>query len=118
MNTALVPAVRAVCGFAPVCRGHGDLAMSGTDGVERKVLGASLRQTAKLVYYLGVFLVQNAVPLMERYLASPSRQPEYRAGRVHGAFCTHLSAFGVTPSALCTAIREHGERVLGAHAAR
>lgn len=118
MNTALAPAVRSVCGVAPVCRGHGDLAMTGADGVERKVLGASLRQTSKLVYYLGVFLVQDAVPLMQRYLASPSRQPEYRAGRGHEAFCTHLSAFGVTAPALVTAIREHGERILGQHAAR
>lgn len=118
MNTALVPAVRSVCGSAPVCRGHGDLAMPDAQGVERKVLGASLRQTSKLVYYLGVFLVQDAVPLMERYLASPSRQPEYRAGRGHGAFCTHLSAFGVTAAALVAAVSEHGERILGAHAAR
>jgi lipoate-protein ligase A len=118
MNTALVPAVRTVCGVAPACRGHGDLAMTGADGVERKVLGASLRQTSKLVYYLGVFLVRDAVPLMERYLAAPSRQPEYRAGRGHGAFCTHLSAYGATVPALVASICEHSERILGAHAAR
>lgn len=118
MNTALAPAVRSICGVAPVCRGHGDLAMTGADGVERKVLGASLRQTSKLVYYLGVFLVQDAVPLMERYLASPSRQPEYRAGRGHGAFCTHLSLSGVTESALQQAIRDHAVRLLAGYAAR
>jgi lipoate-protein ligase A len=118
MNTALVPAVRAACGVAPVCRGHGDLALAGADGVARKVLGASLRQTSKLVYYLGVFLVQDAVALMERYLAPPSRQPEYRAGRGHGAFCTHLAAAGVTVPALVAAIHQHGERILAAHAAR
>jgi lipoate---protein ligase len=118
MNTALVPAVRSVCGVAPVCRGHGDLALVGVDGVERKVLGASLRQTSKLVFYLGVFLVHDAVPLMERYLAAPSRQPEYRAGRGHGAFCTHLSVTGATIPALVAAIRAHAERILAAHAAR
>lgn len=118
VNTALRPAVAAVCGAQPVCRGHGDLAMTGADGIERKVLGASLRQTSKLVYYLGVFLVQDAVPLMERYLAAPSRQPEYRAGRGHGAFCTHLGTFGATVARLTAAIREHGERVLGSHAVR
>jgi len=118
MNTALVPAVRSVCGIAPVCRGHGDLAIPATDGSVRKVLGASLRQTSKLVYYLGVFLVHDAVTLMERYLAAPSRQPEYRGGRGHGAFCTHLSASGVEVPALIAAIYDHGERILGARAAR
>jgi lipoate-protein ligase A len=101
-----------------MCRGHGDLAMPGADGIERKILGASLRQTSKLVFYLGVFLVNDAVALMERYLASPSRQPEYRAGRGHGAFCTNLSLVGVTSPALIAAIMAHGERILGQHAAR
>jgi lipoate---protein ligase len=118
VNTALRPAVAAVCGVQPVCRGHGDLAMAGADGVERKVLGASLRQTSKLVFYLGVFLVDDAVPLMERYLAAPSRQPEYRSGRGHGAFCTHLAVFDASVERLTTVIQEHGERILGPHAAR
>ena len=118
VNTALRPVVAAVCGVQPICRGHGDLVMVGTDGVERKVLGASLRQTSKLVYYLGVFLVQDAIPLMERYLTAPSRQPEYRAGRGHGAFCTHLAALGASVEQLTTAIQEHGERILGPHAVR
>lgn len=118
VNTALRPAVASVCGVTPVCRGHGDLAVSDADGIERKVLGASLRQTSKLVYYLGVFLVQDAVALMERYLASPSRQPDYRTGRGHAAFCTHLAAFGTTVERLTAAIQEHGERILGPHAVR
>lgn len=118
VNTALRPAVAAACGVAPVCRGHGDLAVTDADGIERKVLGASLRQTSKLVYYLGVFLVQDAVALMERYLASPSRQPDYRSGRGHAAFCTHLAAFGTNVERLTTAIQEHGERILGPHAVR
>jgi len=118
VNTALRPAVAAVCGAPPVCRGHGDLAISGSDGVERKVLGASLRQTSKLVFYLGVFLVEDAVPLMERYLAAPSRQPDYRAGRGHGAFCTHLATCGASVERLAATIREHGEQILGQHAVR
>ncbi len=118
MNTALAPAVRSLCGLAPVCRGHGDLALADADGVERKVLGASLRQTSRLVFYLGVFLVHDAVGLMERYLAAPSRQPDYRSGRGHGAFCTHLATVGVEVPALISAIHDHGERILGSRAAR
>lgn len=104
VNSALVPAVAAVCGVAPRCRGHGDLVMAGADGVERKVLGASLRQTSRLVLYLGVFLVADAVPLMERYLASPSREPDYRQGRGHAAFCTHLARHGATSASLVSAL--------------
>ncbi len=118
VNTALRPAVESLCGVAPACRGHGDLVMVGADGIERKVLGASLRQTSKLVFYLGVFLVADAVTVMERYLAAPSRQPEYRSGRGHAAFCTHLSHFGVSTASLRQAIMNHGEKLLGAHAAR
>lgn len=118
VNAALVPAVASVCGTVPVCRGHGDLVMIGSDGVQRKVLGASLRQTAKLVLYLGVFLVDDAVPLMERYLAAPSREPDYRAGRGHGAFCTGLARHGATVSLLIAAVTAHAERILGGRALR
>ena len=118
VNTALRPAVAAVCGQPPLCRGHGDLALADAEGRERKVLGASLRQTSKLVFYLGVFLVADAVPLMERLLAAPSRQPDYRAGRGHGAFCTHLARHGATVAGLQAAITDHAERILGPHAVR
>jgi lipoate-protein ligase A len=116
VNAALVPAVAAVCGVAPRCRGHGDLVMTGADGVERKVLGASLRQTARLVLYLGVFLVEDAVPLMERYLAAPSREPDYRGGRGHAAFCTHLGRHGATAAALTAAVAASCAAHLGARA--
>lgn len=96
INSALIPAVAAACGAHVACRGHGDLALMGSDGVERKVLGASLRQSARLSVYLGVFLVADAVPLMERYLAHPSREPGYRGGRGHRHFCTDLGSTGCT----------------------
>lgn len=91
VNGALVPAVEQVLGRAPLVRGHGDLVVDG-----RKVLGASLRQTSRYAVYLGVFLVADAVPLMERYLTMPSREPDYRGGRGHGDFCAHLGQWGVT----------------------
>jgi len=116
VNAALAPAVVAVAGLTPVTRGHGDLVIAGEGGHERKILGASLRQTSRLVVYLGVLLVADAVPLMERYLAAPSREPDYRSGRGHRAFCDHLSRLGATVPALCAALeRECGAR-LGPHA--
>ncbi len=104
VNAALVPAIAAVAGLAPSCRGHGDLTLPGEDGHPRKILGTSLRQTAQRVIYLGVLLVENAVPLMERYLTFPSKQPDYRLGRGHRAFCTHLGRHGVTVPALIAAL--------------
>lgn len=113
VNAALVPAVTAVAGVAVAVRGHGDLTITGDDGAPRKVLGASLRQTSKLTVYLGVLLVDDAVPLMERYLRPPSREPDYRSGRGHRAFCTHLGGRGVTVAVLTAALEEHGRRILG-----
>ena len=116
VNAALTPAVAAVAGVTPSTRGHGDLAITGEDGVERKILGASLRQTSRLVVYLGVLLVDDAVPRMERYLAAPSREPDYRAGRGHRAFCDHLGRVGVTVPALITALEAECRARLGQHA--
>jgi lipoate---protein ligase len=104
MNDALIPGVAAVADQAPQCRGYGDLTMAGADGTRLKILGASLRQTSKMVVYMGVMLVADAVPLMERYLAFPSREPDYRSGRGHRAFCTSLDQHGVTIPTLISAL--------------
>lgn len=82
-------------GLAVQVRGHGDLAIAEGSS-ERKILGASLRLTGAWCLYLGVVLVTDAVSLMERYLAHPSREPGYRQGRGHGDFCTHLGRWGAT----------------------
>ena len=111
VNDALIPAVAAAAGVTPQCRGYGDLTIGGL-----KILGASLRQTSKMVVYLGVFLVADAVPLMERYLAMPSREPDYRLGRGHRAFCTALDQHGVTVLGLIAAITASCEERLGTQA--
>lgn len=116
INAALVPAVMAVAGVPVAVRGHGDLTVLGADGMPRKILGASLRQTSRATVYLGVFLVTNAVPLMERYLRSPSREPDYRGGRDHHQFCTHLDGLGVTTGGLIESITTHVHQHLAARA--
>jgi lipoate-protein ligase A len=115
VNHALVPAIAATCGVAAFARGLGDLAVPGPDGHPRKVLGCSLRQTAGIAVYLGCLLVDDAAALMERYLRSPSREPEYRGGRDHRAFCGRLGASGATASALAAAARSWCERLLAEH---
>ncbi len=108
MNDALIPGVAAVADQVPQCRGYGDLTMASPTGnnpeARRKILGASLRQTSRMVVYMGVMLVADAVPLMERYLAFPSREPDYRGGRKHGDFCTSLDQHGVSVAALMAAL--------------
>lgn len=138
VNSALIPAVEAASGIRPLSRGLGDLALpsavpasvdvsvdasadgvggaAGSAGVPRKILGASMRQTGKLVIYLGVLLVDDASRLMDRYLASPSREPDYRAGRGHGAFCAHLGAVGVCVPALVSAVERSCRSLLSAYA--
>ena len=104
VNAAIGPALASLTGSAPLCRGHGDLALAGEDGLPRKILGASQRQAGGCVYYLGVLLVADLAPLMERYLRPPSREPAYRAGRGHAAFCTSLDRYGVSVPALLSAL--------------
>jgi lipoate-protein ligase A len=116
VSGALVAGALAACGTAPVMRGLGDLAMVGADGSSRKVLGASLRQTSRMVVYLGVLLVGDAVPLMERYLRAPSREPHYRGGRDHRAFCTGLGAHGADVDGLIAAVATACRRNLAGHA--
>jgi lipoate-protein ligase A len=116
VNHVISAAISDVTGIAPTVRGLGDLAISDGGG-ERKILGSSLRQTARLVAYLGVLLIDDATALMDRLLASPSREPDYRGGRDHGRFCTHLSRLGATVPAVVDALEQHLARDLDPWAA-
>ena len=75
--------------------GISDLAING-----RKILGSSIYRTRLVLFYQASILVSNDLSLFSRYLAMPSRVPEYRAGRDHESFCTTLVregyALGVT----------------------
>lgn len=72
-------------------RGISDLAIS-----ERKILGTSLYRRRQVLFYQGSLLVSADLALFDRYLAFPSRVPEYRRGRPHGEFCTTLARQGYT----------------------
>jgi len=116
VNRVLAPALAEVIGVTPVVRGLGDLALIGADGVIRKILGASLRQTSRLVVYLGAILVGDAAPLMDRYLAQPSPEPDYRGGRGHAAFCARLADHRATTASVIAAVRRHCLARLGEQA--
>jgi lipoate---protein ligase len=103
---------------APVVQRLGDLTLPGPDAAPRKILGASLRQNARLTAYLGVLLVDDAAPLMERFLRQPSREPAYRAGRGHRAFCDHLSRWGLGAADLARELATGLPSALGPDAGR
>lgn len=77
---ALRPHVPDVCH-----RGISDLAMG-----ELKFSGNSVRQKREHVLYHGTLLYGFPLHLIDRYLKTPPRQPEYRSQREHQQFVCNL----------------------------
>ena len=74
-------------------RGTSDLVLACGDGAataERKVSGNSLRVRRHGVLYHGTLLDACDLDLVARVLRHPPREPDYRAGRHHGAFLANL----------------------------
>jgi lipoate---protein ligase len=79
------------CGIAGVeRRGVSDLVLD-----DRKIGGSCIYRTKDLLHYATTLLVDPDLDLMERYLAHPPREPEYRRGRQHRDFVTTLCACGL-----------------------
>jgi lipoate-protein ligase A len=77
-------------------RGTSDLAIGS-----RKCSGNSLRCKRRNFLYHGTLLYALDISLMEKCLAMPPRQPDYREGRAHDTFVTNL---GVAKSTLQSAL--------------
>jgi lipoate-protein ligase A len=78
-------------GLELVERGISDLAHEGPAGL-RKVMGCSLYMPRDFALYLASLLVRPDYGEIARYLAHPSREPDYRAGRGHEDFLVGLDA--------------------------
>jgi lipoate-protein ligase A len=90
----------AGCLPVPVAqRGTGDLCVG-----DRKFLGSSLFRRRRLLFYQASLLVSANLSLLDRYLAHPSREPEYRRGRSHRDFVTNLCQ--VSPGLTCGVLAE------------
>ena len=92
--------------------GAHDVRMRGVSDLcngDRKLAGSSLRLWAGRVLYQVSVLVDVDVSLIERYLALPSRQPDYRAGRSHRDFVVTLRELG------CGVSREEAAASLHRH---
>jgi lipoate-protein ligase A len=91
-------------------RGISDLALGG-----KKILGTSIYRSRLVLFYQASLLVSNDISLFDRYLAMPSREPDYRKGRGHGEFCTTLrgQGFKVTTAQVVEALSKVIERRIG-----
>ncbi len=79
------------CGIPGVERkGVSDLVLG-----DRKIGGSCIYRTKGLLHYATTLLVDPDLDLMERYLAHPPREPEYRRGRRHRDFMTTLRERGL-----------------------
>jgi len=65
--------------------GHTDLAMGG-----RKFSGNAQRRRKNFLLFHGTFLLGFDLSLIGKYLAMPSRQPDYRRDRAHEEFLTNV----------------------------
>ncbi|MCZ7583392.1 MAG: hypothetical protein M5R36_08710 [Deltaproteobacteria bacterium] len=66
--------------------GVSDLALG-----DRKVGGACIHRSKDVLYYSTTLLISPDVDAMERYLAQPPKEPDYRRGRAHREFVGRLS---------------------------
>jgi len=78
-------------------QGIGGLSQNGLSDLcigEKKLAGTSLFRRKHLLVYQGSLLVHMDVDAMEKYLAHPSREPEYRQKRRHKEFLISLRDLG------------------------
>ncbi len=68
-------------------RGHTDLALNNL-----KFSGNAQRRRKRFLLFHGSFLLNFDLPLIDRLLKFPSREPNYREGRSHHEFLTLLKA--------------------------
>lgn len=71
-------------------RGISDIAVGN-----RKLVGSSIFRRRQYLLFQASILVSLDLPLMRRLLRHPPKEPDYRAGRDHGAFLTSLRQLGV-----------------------
>ena len=86
MTEALRPLVEEIA-----AEGTSDLAIDG-----RKVSGNSIRVKRWAILYHGTLLYDFPLETIGRYLQTPPRQPDYRAGRPHDTFVANLPTSAIS----------------------
>lgn len=87
LSTWLIDALAAAGAPGVTQRGISDLARD-----DRKVGGSAIYREQGLLYYSSTLLITPDLAAMERWLAHPPREPDYRAGRRHADFVGTLPA--------------------------
>lgn len=84
-------------------RGLSDIAFEG-----RKIAGTSLFRSRNYLLYQGSVIVEPNLDLINNCLRHPSKEPDYRGGRSHGAFMTSLQAVaGLSATAVDTELNKN-----------
>ena len=74
----------------------GKMAQAGISDIvinNRKVAGTSLFRSRNYLLFQASILVEDQIATVEKYLAHPSKEPDYREGRSHSAFLSCLGEF-------------------------
>jgi len=61
---------------------------------EKKILGSSIYRKPNRVFYHAVLNVAEENSIIEKYILHPSKEPDYRKGRLHSEFVTSLKTEG------------------------
>jgi lipoate-protein ligase A len=82
--------------------GHTDLAINEPRSKIKKFSGNAQRRKKHFLLFHGTFLLKFDIPLIEKFLPMPSKQPDYREQRRHSDFLTNL---GVSTDSVKKALR-------------
>jgi lipoate-protein ligase A len=89
--------------------GHTDLALVSSRASlapSLKFSGNAQRRKKHFLLFHGTFLLQFDIPMIDKFLRMPSKEPDYRKGRSHKNFLTNL---GLDADVVKTALRETWE---------
>ena len=90
INGAMIQVFQSWRNLAFQQKGLSDIAVD-----ERKIVGTSIYRRKQYLLYQASILVKLNMPLMEKVLKPPPRQPDYRRNRDHRQFVTCLRDLGI-----------------------
>jgi lipoate---protein ligase len=106
LNEAMILALRHVSPkFSDLYQdGISDVVFAG-----KKVAGTSMFRSRNYLLYQASILVEDRLSLIERYLAHPSKEPDYRSGKSHRDFLTCLAQIddGATLASVLHSLEQH-----------
>lgn len=82
-------------------RGIKDLSVRGISDIcvgNKKIMGSGMFRRKKILFFQGSILVDPDISLMDRYLKTPPKQPDYRENRGHADFTSTLRQHGLQDS--------------------